>query len=576
MVRGYSGFESWFEGNNDDALFAEAMEVDEEGEVALEREERSRALAAAAASAAKAQPNGRRLDDDPRRVANNNNNDDDDALLCDAFRFMSMGAGDSSFAVREGGYIDVFRNTHGGLLDAGVSIRVTGITQPNQNQTQSTTMGTSGGGGGGGGGGIRTRSGSRSSSRTNNNTTSHRPAMTTPAKTLLMEQERHMLLMSQPDRSNGDGRSSVPRMMGGGAGSLGSGSSLATRARSEAASRSGIRSLYKMDIEREKVVHEYGLTKDGVAVPVLDVTHPSKKGGGGPSDADGDGDGGSTFLALDLNRLCQFDTRTAEGCVADLCAVPGRGKDYASGSKGPQFTCMVSAGDGSVVTGSADGSLRLYKGMGNMTRATTKLPSYGFPITSVDVTFDGKWVLATTDRFLVLQKTAFRDEKNRLIITTGFQKSMNGGNSCAPRMLRLSREDEIIVGQRRVGGTRMAAARFENARFDWKTSAGSPERWIMATIGSYTVMWNLQKIVRGEDLLEEQAGGGGETVPKGMRAAGCYAYQLQRSDESVVDAHFVHDRWRHRNGDDAVVVVTSHHVYACDGEEEADEASDDL
>ena len=95
-------------------------------------------------------------------------------------------------------------------------------------------------------------------------------------------------------------------------------------------------------------------------------------------------------------------------------------------------------------------------------------------------------------------------------------------------------------------------------------------------VGWYTVRWKGQRSVRGGDWRGEQGGGGGETVPKGMRAAGCYAYQLQRSDESVVDAHFVHDRWRHRNGDDAVVVVTSHHVYACDGEEEAEEASDDL
>ena len=43
-----------------------------------------------------------------------------------------------------------------------------------------------------------------------------------------------------------------------------------------------------------------------------------------------------------------------------------------------------------------------------MTRANTAIPGLGAPITAVDVTFDGKWVLATTNKYLMVVKTVFK------------------------------------------------------------------------------------------------------------------------------------------------------------------------
>lgn len=64
------------------------------------------------------------------------------------------------------------------------------------------------------------------------------------------------------------------------------------------------------------------------------------------------------------------------------------------------------AGDGFIVVGSQDGQLRLY-GEKSMSRANTAIPGLGSPITSVDVTYDGKWVLATTKNYLMVVKTAY-------------------------------------------------------------------------------------------------------------------------------------------------------------------------
>jgi hypothetical protein len=78
-----------------------------------------------------------------------------------------------------------------------------------------------------------------------------------------------------------------------------------------------------------------------------------------------------------------------------------RSKLYATGE------LYVFAGDGYVVIGSDDGQLRLYSDR-SLSRANTAIPGLGAPITSVDVTFDGKWVLATTDKYLMVVKTTYK------------------------------------------------------------------------------------------------------------------------------------------------------------------------
>ena len=57
--------------------------------------------------------------------------------------------------------------------------------------------------------------------------------------------------------------------------------------------------------------------------------------------------------------------------------------------------------------GSDDGQVRMYSEK-SMTRANTAIPGLGAPITAVDVTYDGKWVLATTHKYLMVIKTVFK------------------------------------------------------------------------------------------------------------------------------------------------------------------------
>ena len=84
----------------------------------------------------------------------------------------------------------------------------------------------------------------------------------------------------------------------------------------------------------------------------------------------------------------------------------------ASGCVTSAQACHGATGDGYVVVGSEDGKVRLYSTT-TLTMAKTAIPGLGAPITNVDVTYDGKWVLATTDKYVMVVKTTFRDKSGR-------------------------------------------------------------------------------------------------------------------------------------------------------------------
>ena len=57
-----------------------------------------------------------------------------------------------------------------------------------------------------------------------------------------------------------------------------------------------------------------------------------------------------------------------------------------------------------------------------------------------------------------------------------------GARGAAPRLLRLKPEDLAQVG----------AAPLQKGKFTWVTESGREERWIVASCGNYTVLWNFR------------------------------------------------------------------------------------
>lgn len=224
----------------------------------------------------------------------------------------------------------------------------------------------------------------------------------TPSKALLTKAETNMLLMS-------------PEITG----------------------RSQSTGLQQVDIETGKVVTEWKFKKDGADITMRDITNDSKGSQLDPSQ--------STFLGLDDNRLCRWDMRDKRGAVQDISSAASPVLEWAQGhqfSRGTNFQCFASTGDGSIVVGSLDGKIRLYSNS-SMRMAKTAFPGLGSPITHVDVTYDGKWVLGTTDTYLILICTLFKDKDGKE--KTGFSGRM-GNRIAAPRLLKLTPLDSHLAG----------------------------------------------------------------------------------------------------------------------------------
>lgn len=236
----------------------------------------------------------------------------------------------------------------------------------------------------------------------------------TPKKALLMRGETNMMLMS-PFK---DGK---PRSTG----------------------------LHQLDIETGKIVTEWKFEKDGTDITMKDITNDTKGSQLDPSE--------STFLGLDDNRLCQWDMRDKKGIVQTLANTNSPVLNWTQGhqfSRGTNFQCFATTGDGSIVVGSLDGKIRLYSKT-SMRQAKTAFPGLGSPITHVDVTYDGKWILGTTDTYLILICTVFtgKDGKTK----TGFTGRM-GNKIPAPRLLKLTPVDAHMAG---------ANNKFHGGHFSW-------------------------------------------------------------------------------------------------------------
>ena len=208
--------------------------------------------------------------------------------------------------------------------------------------------------------------------------------------------------------------------------------------------------LHQLDIETGKIVTEWKFGKDGVDLTMRDITNDTKGSQLDPSE--------STFLGLDDNRLCQWDMRDRKGIVQNIATASSspvlhwsQGHQFSAGSN---FQSFATTGDGSIVVGSLDGKIRLYSKT-SMRMAKTAFPGLCSPITSVDVTYDGKWVLGTTDTYLVLICTLFTDKDG--MTKTGFSGRM-GNRIPAPRLLKLTPLDSHLAG---------ANNKFHSGHFSW-------------------------------------------------------------------------------------------------------------
>ncbi|CAN6544290.1 unnamed protein product [Malus baccata var. baccata] len=286
--------------------------------------------------------------------------------------------------------------------------------------------------------------------------------------------------------------------------------------------------LQQLDIETGKIVTEWKFQKDGTDITMRDITNDTKGSQLDPSE--------STFLGLDDNRLCQWDMRDRAGMVQNIANANSPVLHWTQGhqfSRGTNFQCFATTGDGSIVVGGLEGKIRLYSKT-SMRQAKTAFPGLGSPITHIDVTYDGKWVLGTTDTYLVLICTLFTDKDGKT--KTGF--SGRAGNKIpAPRLLKLTPLDSHLAG---------TDNKFQRGHFSWVTENGKQERHLVATVGKFSVVWDFQQVKNSaHDCYRNQ---------QGLKS--CYCYKILLKDESIVESRFMHDNYGTNSPEAPLVVAT--------------------
>lgn len=226
--------------------------------------------------------------------------------------------------------------------------------------------------------------------------------------------------------------------------------------------------LYRMDLEAGKVVDEWKINDNN---PVVSFA-PNSKFAQATAE--------QTLLGMGSNSLFRIDPRLSGNKLVDA-----QFKQYATRN---DFSATTTTEQGWIAVASNKGDVRLYDRLG--VNAKTALPALGEPIIGVDVTADGRWVLATCRTYLLLIDTSIKGGRNEG--RTGFQASFSKDEKPRPRRLQLS-PNHIALMQGEFGRDAM---RFTPAKFN--QGPETTERTIVTSVGPYVISWDFDKVRAGK------------------------------------------------------------------------------
>lgn len=124
----------------------------------------------------------------------------------------------------------------------------------------------------------------------------------------------------------------------------------------------------------------------------------------------------ATFLGLGPHSIIRFDPRIKGGEAGVLVpaapAADGKGA-YKFWDSGPAFTCVVTSGRGYIAAGCEDGSIKLFGSAADdycyfNSNARSVVEGLGAKITAIDISYDAEYIVATTDKFVMVVKARFR------------------------------------------------------------------------------------------------------------------------------------------------------------------------
>ncbi|AET40822.1 Vid27p Ecym_6451 [Eremothecium cymbalariae DBVPG len=225
--------------------------------------------------------------------------------------------------------------------------------------------------------------------------------------------------------------------------------------------------LYKMDLERGKIVDEWSANKQNIMnyAPVKKFDQLTNE---------------QTFLGISTDSIFRMDPRIS----GKNKLVTADAKQYHTNNK---FCSISSTESGLVAVGSEKGEIRLYNKINS--RACTLIPALGQPIKHLCASADGKWLLATCQSNLLLIDTEIKTGNNAGIL--GYNKGFSRDNM--PNMYVLRLEPATAMYMQQQSGQPI---NFTKATFN--VSLNAKEHTISTSTGPFAMVWNLKDILSGK------------------------------------------------------------------------------
>lgn len=186
--------------------------------------------------------------------------------------------------------------------------------------------------------------------------------------------------------------------------------------------------------------------------------------------------GEQTFLGLSHNALYRIDPRLSGNKIVDSDL-----KQYVSKNA---FSAAATTEKGYIAVASDKGDIRMFDRLG--VRAKTQIPALGEPIIGLDVSADGRWILATCRTYLLLLDALQGEGKNEGKL--GFERSFPKDRKPQPRRLGL-KPSHVAQFQYET----KAPLAFTPARFN--TGVDDKETSIITATGPFIVTWNMKKLL---------------------------------------------------------------------------------
>ncbi|KAF9962255.1 hypothetical protein BGZ72_008390 [Mortierella alpina] len=253
---------------------------------------------------------------------------------------------------------------------------------------------------------------------------------------------------------------------------------------------------YKMDLEYGKIVEEWQLPGTS---GVLNIIGDSKYSHLTDN---------KTMIGHSRNALFRIDPRLSGAKI-----VGDEFKQYAA--KGNDFTCITTTDNGSIAVAGAKGEIKLRNVLTK--NAKTALPGLGDPIIGIDVTANGRWVIATCKAYLLLIDVL--NPTNKML---GFDASFPAKEK--PQAIKLQLRPEHVASMKQ-------GVSFTTARFN--TGVNEEEKTIVTSTGPYVITWNFRRVKNGH-----------------------YEYQIKQYADSVVADNFKFGQ------DRSIIVALPHDVTA--------------